>query len=276
MWYTEKQKDGLGISLRVNDVLYSEKSEFQQIDIVNTDFYGKVLYLDGLVMTTEKDEFIYHEMISHIPLLSHPEPKQVLIIGGGDGGTVREVLKHPSVERVVLCEIDRKVIEACKKHLPSIAGKLDDPKVDIQVRDGVAYIAAQKNCFDVILIDSTDPLGPGEGLFTEEFYTNVKQALKPDGIMAAQSESPISNQREIKLIYKLLNKVFPNVDTYVAPIPTYPAGFWSWCFCSNDTKPLEYVNKELQVEIEKETKYYNKDIHKSAFALPNFVKELIK
>ncbi len=276
MWYTEKQDDGLGISLKVNDILYSEKSEFQQIDILNTYFYGKVLYLDGLLMTTEKDEFIYHEMISHIPLLSHPEPKQILIIGGGDGGTVREVLKYPSVKRVVLCEIDGKVIEACKKHLPSIAGRLDDPKVDIQVRDGVTYIADHKNSFDVILIDSTDPLGPGEGLFTEEFYTNVKQALKPNGIMVAQSESPISNQREIKLIYGILNKVFSNVHTYVAPIPTYPAGFWSWCFCSKATKPLEYINEELQAKIEKETKYYNKEIHNSAFALPNFVKQLVE
>ena len=274
--FTEFHEEQAGITIKVKDCLYHAKSEFQTIDIIDTEAFGRMLILDGLVMTSEKDEFFYHEMIAHVPMMSHPEPKQVLVIGGGDGGTVREVLRHQSVERVVLCEIDGLVIDSCKQFLPSIAGKLDDPRVEIQVRDGVEYIAAQKAQFDIILIDSTDPLGPGVGLFTEEFYKNVLEALKPGGIMAAQSESPFADQKEIKLMYPLLRKVFPVVSTFVGPIPTYPAGYWSWAFCSKDVKPLEFIDEKRANEISKETKLYNLDIHRAVFALPNFVKELVK
>ncbi|OGH99799.1 MAG: spermidine synthase [Candidatus Melainabacteria bacterium GWF2_32_7] len=274
LWYTERHDDKFGITIKVKETLCHEVSEFQTIDIIDTEGFGRVLLLDGMVMTTEQDEFVYHEMISHIPLLNHSNPEQVLVIGGGDGGTIREVLKHPSVKRAVLCEIDGKVIEVSKKFLPTIAGKLDDPKVEIQVRDGVAYIAEQKNVFDVILIDSTDPLGPGEGLFTEEFYTNVKESLKPNGIMVAQSESPIADKREINLMYALLRKVFPIVKPYLGPIPTYPGGYWSWAYCSCNVSPFDNINDALAAQIEKTTKHYNREIHKAAFALPNFVKEL--
>lgn len=274
LWYTERHDNKFGITLKVKETLYHGESEFQTIDVIDTEGFGRMLLLDGMVMTTEQDEFVYHEMISHIPLLSHPSPEQVLVIGGGDGGTIREVLKHPSVKRAVLCEIDGKVVEISEKFLPTIAGKLRDPIVEMQIRDGVAYIAEQKNAFDVILIDSTDPLGPGEGLFTEEFYNNVKAALKPGGIVVPQSESPIADKREIQMVYSLLRKVFPKVHAYIGPIPTYPGGFWSWAFCSCDVNPLDYINEPLASELEKNTKYYNREIHKAAFALPNFIKEL--
>lgn len=275
LWYTEKNNLNFGITIKVNKTLYHGKSEFQTIDVLETDAFGRLLLLDGLVMTTEKDEFVYHEMISHIPMLNHKNPENVLVIGGGDGGTIREVLKHPSVKKAVLCEIDGDVIEVCCKYLPSIAGKLNDSRVEIHVKDGIDFIAKHKNAFDVILIDSTDPMGPGEGLFTKEFYTNVKEALKPGGIMAAQSESPFANKREMMLIYPLLKSVFPIVKSYTAPITTYPGGYWSWCFCSADVSPNSYVNEEIAKEIEKETKYYNRGIQESAFVLPNFVKELV-
>ncbi len=274
--FTELQEDQYGITMKVKDTLYHDKSEFQSIDIIDTEAFGKVLILDGLVMTTERDEPFYHEMIAHIPMLSHPNPKKVLVIGGGDGGTVREVLKHSTVEKVVLCEIDGLVVEACQKYIPSIAGKLEDPKVEMQIRDGVEYISTQKSQFDVILIDSTDPLGPGVGLFTEEFYKNVNEALKPDGIMVAQSESPFANEKEIKLMYPLLRKAFPIVKTYVGPMPTYPGGYWSWAFCSNEVAPLDYIDKNRSDIIEKQAKIYNKDLHKAVFALPNFVKKLVE
>ncbi|MEI7475602.1 MAG: polyamine aminopropyltransferase [bacterium] len=275
LWYTEKNDHGYGITMKVSKTLYQGKSEFQSIDVLETDAFGKLLLLDGLVMTTEKDEFVYHEMISHIPMLTHKNPENVLVIGGGDGGTIREVLKHPSVKKAVLCEIDGDVIEVCCKYFPTIAGKLDDPRVDIQVRDGIEYIAQFKNEFDVILIDSTDPMGPGEGLFTKEFYTNVKEALREGGIMAAQSESPVANKREMMLMYPLLRSVFPIVKTFTAPIVTYPGGYWSWCFCSADVEPGSHYNEEVAIELEKETKYYNRGIHSSAFVLPNFVKKLV-
>lgn len=273
--YTELHDNQFGITVRVKNVLYSGKSEFQQIDIIDTEFLGRMLLLDGLVMTSEKDEFFYHEMITHIPMLSHPEPKDVLVIGGGDGGTVREVLRHSSVKRVVLCEIDGAVIEVSKKFLPTIACSLDDPRVDIQVRDGIEYIKQNKNKFDIILIDSTDPMGPGEGLFTEEFYKDVNAALKDGGIMVCQSESPFANQKEIKMMQPLLKKAFPIVKTYTGPMPTYPGGYWSWTFCSNTVKPLEFIDEARAEKITKGSKIYNKDLHKAVFALPNFVKELV-
>lgn len=273
--YTELNELGFGVTMETQNVLYSAKTEYQTIDILETQGLGKVLLLDGLVMTTERDEFFYHEMISHIPMNSHPNPERVLVIGGGDGGTVREVLKHDTVNEVVLCEIDGMVIDACKKYLPSIAGMLDDERVNIQVRDGIDYISQQEDAFDIILIDSTDPMGPGEGLFTEEFYSNVNKALKEGGIMSAQSESPFVNQRQMKMMYPLLRKAFPKVNTFLGPIPTYPGGYWSWAFCSNTVEPLSFIAEDRVQKIAKQAKLYNLDIHKAAFALPNFVKKLV-
>ena len=273
--YTELNELGFGVTMETQNVLYSAKTEYQTIDILETQGLGKVMLLDGLVMTTERDEFFYHEMISHIPMNSHPNPERVLVIGGGDGGTVREVLKHDTVKEVVLCEIDGMVIDACKKYLPSIAGMLDDERVNIQVRDGIDYISQQEDAFDIILIDSTDPMGPGEGLFTEEFYSNVNKALKEGGIMSAQSESPFVNQRQMKMMYPLLRKAFPKVNTFLGPIPTYPGGYWSWAFCSNTVEPLSFIAEDRVQKIAKQAKLYNLDIHKAAFALPNFVKKLV-
>jgi len=274
VWYTEKHQNEAGITLKVKDILYGGQSEFQKVDIIDTEAYGKMLLLDGLVMTSEKDEFFYHEMISHIPMLAHSRPESVLVIGGGDGGTVREVLKYNSVKEVVLCEIDEMVIDASKEFLPSIAGMLDDKRVKINIEDAIKYIERQKNRFDVILIDSTDPLGPGVGLFTEEFYNNVKQALRKGGIMVAQTESPLACQEDFKLINILLNKVFPIVKPYFAPVPTYPGAYWSWTFCSNDVQP-KLNNETFAAQLEKETKYYNRDIHAAAFAMPNYVKSIL-
>lgn len=275
IWYTEKHEDKIGITLKVNNILYSGQSQFQKVEIIESEAYGKMLLLDGLVMTSEKDEFFYHEMISHIPLLAHSNPQSVLVIGGGDGGTVREVLKYHSVKEIILCEIDELVIDISREYLPTIAGKLDDTRVKIHIEDAVKYIADQKNRFDVVLIDSTDPLGPGVGLFTEEFYTNVKESLKPGGVMAAQTESPIACKNEFKLINQLLNQVFPVVKPYFAPVPTYPGGYWSWTFCSVEIQP-ENRNQQFAAELENRTKYYNRDIHSAVFAMPNYIRELIK
>ena len=273
--YTEMSEEGMGISVKVNSTIYHDESDFQTIDIIETPALGKMLILDGLVMTSDRDEFFYHEMIAHVPMNSHPCPNNVLVIGGGDGGTVREVLRHSCVEKVVLCEIDGLVVDACKKYLPNIAGKLDDARVDVQIRDGVEFMQGKKDEFDIILIDSTDPLGPGVGLFTEEFYTNVKNALKKGGIVVAQSESPFADQKEMKLMYALLKKVFPIVRPYVGPMPTYPGGYWSWAFCSVDVEPLSFIDEKRVEEISQDSKLYNKDIHRSVFALPNFVKKLV-
>ena len=273
-YYHEITPAGFGIAIKAGKVLFSDKSDFQKVEIFETDSQlGRVLTLDDLMMTTEGDEFHYHEMIAHIPMMHHKCPKSVLVIGGGDGGTVREVLKHKTVERVVLCEIDGMVIDACKKYLPTIACGLDDPKVEICVADAIEYIKDKKNEFDIVLIDSTDPMGPGEGLFTEEFYTNVKNSLKEGGIVAAQSESPVVNKEEIKKMYNLLKKVFPICSTYTSNIPTYPGGYWAWAFCSETVKPLSYFADDRYEDIVKSCKIYNKDYHNSRFALPNYLTE---
>lgn len=274
LWIRERFQDRTELGYKVTDVLHHSVSDFQVVDVVETVALGRMLFLDGMVMTSERDEFIYHEMIAHIPMLAHPNPKTVLVIGGGDGGTIREVLKHPSVERAVLCEIDGEVIEVCKKYLPSIAGQLDDPRVEIEVRDGAAYIAQHKNTFDVILIDSTDPIGPGEKLFTQEFYTHVREALTENGIMANQSESAMAVPEECVRINKLLKSVFPVVVPYTACVPSYPGAQWTWSFCSKGLQPLENINESVAAELEKTTKYYNREVHKAVFALPNYVKRL--
>ena len=275
-YYHEITPSGFGIAIKAGKVLYSKQSEFQKVEVFETDSaLGRVLTLDDLMMTTEGDEFHYHEMIAHVPMMHHPNPKTVLVIGGGDGGTIREVLKHDTVEKAVLCEIDGLVIEACKEHLPTIACELDNPKCEILVEDAIEYIKDKVDMFDIVLIDSTDPMGPGEGLFTEEFYTNVKRSLKKGGIVAAQSESPFVNKEEIKKMYNLLKKVFPVCSTFTSNIPTYPGGYWAWAFCSEEVKPLSYFDKRRANDITKSCKIYNREYHEARFALPNYLKELL-
>jgi len=275
-FYHEITPSGFGIAIKAGKLLFSDQSEFQKVEVFETESaLGRVLTLDDLMMTTEGDEYHYHEMIAHVPMMRHKNPKTVLVIGGGDGGTVREVLKHDTVEKVVLCEIDGMVIDACKQFLPTISCELDNPKCEILVEDAIEYIKDKENMFDIVLIDSTDPMGPGEGLFTEEFYTNVKRSLKPGGIVAAQSESPFVNKTEIKKMYDLLKKVFPICSTYTSNIPTYPGGYWAWAFCSETVKPLSYLDERRCEDITKTCKIYNKDYHNARFALPNYLKELL-
>ena len=227
------------------------------------------------MMLTEGDEWHYHEMIAHIPMMQHPNPETVLVIGGGDGGTVREVLKHKTVKKVVLCEIDGMVIDACKKYLPTVACELDNPKCEILVEDAIEYMKDKENMFDIVLIDSTDPMGPGEGLFTDEFYTNVKRSLKKGGIMVAQSESPFAQTESVRKMYVQLKKVFPICAPYTSNIPTYPGGYWAWAFCSEEVEPLSYYAEDREQDIVKTCKIYNREYHNARFALPNYLKNLI-
>ena len=267
---------GYGIAIKAGKVLYSKQSDFQKVEIFESEStLGRVLTLDDLMMTTEGDEFHYHEMIAHIPMMQHKNPESVLVIGGGDGGTVREVLKHKSVKKVVLCEIDGLVIDACKEFLPTISCGLSDPRVEIRVEDAIEFIKDKKDEYDIILVDSTDPIGPGEGLFTDEFYTNVKNSLKKGGIMVAQSESPFAQKEAVQKMYKLLKRVFPVCATYTSNIPTYPGGYWAWAFCSVDVEPLSYFAEDRYEDIVKTCKIYNKEYHNARFALPNYLKELL-
>ncbi|WP_298038922.1 polyamine aminopropyltransferase [uncultured Desulfuromonas sp.] len=277
MWYTEKHSENVGIAMKVSKTLFSGKSEFQQLDIVETLEYGRMMLLDGLVMVTERDEFVYHDMIVHPALFTHPAPKKVLVIGGGDGGTIREIVKHPSVEEAVLCEIDGLVIDKSVELLPSMACEIDgsNPKVKLHVDDGIAYIREHRGEFDVILVDSTDPIGPAVGLFEEDFYRTVFAALKEDGIMVAQSESPFYHPEIQKKMYANLRSVFPIVEMYQAFIPTYPSGLWSFAFASKRHHPVRDFDRERAAKRGFRTRYYNEDLHLGAFMLPTFARENI-
>lgn len=280
VWFTERD-DKIALSLKHDGKLYDVQSDFQKVAVYKTQAYGNMLTLDGMVMTTEVDEYVYHEMITHVPLLTHPNPKRVLIIGGGDGGTAREVLKHEGLEEVVMVEIDDKVIEASKMHLPTIAQSLDHPKLNLIVDDGIKYVNdAADGSFDLVIVDSTDPVGPAEGLFSVDFYKEVYRILTADGIMITQSESPRFNSKVFKEIYQTYRGIFgqDQVHCYLAYIPTYPTGMWSFSYSSKGSAhPMKQKSKEEIDAFVKAArlKYYNAEMHQASFALPTFVREMI-
>jgi spermidine synthase len=273
LWYTEKQTKNHGITTKINKTLYHDKSEFQTLDVIETAEFGNMLVLDGMVMTTDRDEFVYHEMITHVAMNTHPNPKRVLVVGGGDGGAIREILRYPSVEQAVLAEIDGKVIEASKQFFPKIAGGLDDPRVDIQVADGIQHVRDNKGKYDVILVDSTEPVGPAVGLFQKPFYEEIYEALKEDGIMVAQTESPWFNRDLIRQVFRDISSTFPITRLYTASIPTYPSGLWSFTIGSKKYDPLAVDEAKLH---RFDTRYYRPELHKALFSLPAFVLELLQ
>ncbi|MEW6624383.1 MAG: polyamine aminopropyltransferase [Bacillota bacterium] len=272
VWFTEKQLPGLAISCLVKKVLHHEKSQYQDIKVVETDTFGTMLLLDNVIQTNVRDEFVYHEMIAFPALNTHKNPEKVLVIGGGDGGTIREVARHPRVKKATLVEIDGGVVEASKKYLPTIAAGLTNPKVDVKIDDGIKHVKENKDTYDVIIVDSTDPIGPAVGLFSTEFYRDVYEALRDDGIFVAQTASPFFNGEMIKRIHQDLKQIFRLKSLYVANIPTYPGGYWCFTMGSKKYDPLEAVKEEMP---NLNTKYYSPDLHFAAFVLPPFVKELL-
>lgn len=270
-WFTEKQTENFGITAKINRSLHKEKTDFQELEMLETEEWGNMLVLDDMVMTTEKDEFVYHEMVAHVPLHTHPNPKQVLVVGGGDGGVIREVLKHPGVEKATLVEIDGKVIEYSKQYLPSIAGTLEDQRVDVQVDDGFMHIAKSQSQYDVIMVDSTEPVGPAVNLFSRGFYEGIAKALKEDGIFVAQTDNPWFKADLIRQVYGDVKETFPITKVYTANIPTYPSGLWTFTMGSKIYDPLQVSDDRF---FDMDTKYYTKELHKACFALPKFVKDL--
>jgi len=274
LWFTEKHSEHAGLTFKVSKTLFSGESEFQRLDVVDTPEFGRMMILDGLVMVTERDEFIYHEMIAHPALFTHPNPRKVLVIGGGDGGSIREIMKHPGVEQAVLCEIDGLVVAKSIELLPSMACDIDgsNPRVEVQINDGLVCLRENPNTFDLILVDSTDPVGPAEGLFATDFYRMVFDSLKADGIMVAQSESPFFHGEIQRHMYRNLRSAFPIVEMYQAFIPTYPSGLWSFAFASKRYHPVRDFRQEAALNRPFATNYYNEDLHLGAFMLPSFVK----
>lgn len=277
-WFSEKQTKNVKLSIRVDRQLYSGHSDFQRIDVFESPEFGRFLTLDGYMMLTERDEFIYHEMITHVPLAVHPKVKRVLVIGAGDGGVIRELVRYPEIEDIDLVEIDELVVEVCRKYLPQTACRLDDPRVHIHYEDGLKYIRSCEDEYDLILVDSTDPFGPGEGLFTREFYGNCFKALKDDGIMINQHESPFyaEDAAACQSMHKLIVESFPISKIYQAHIPTYPSGHWLFGFASKKYHPLRDLDETRWNLRGLSCKYYTTTLHKGAFYIPAYVERLLK
>ncbi|MBP3249041.1 MAG: polyamine aminopropyltransferase [Ruminococcus sp.] len=278
LWFTERHTPNVKFSIKVDRQLYSGNSEFQRIDVFASKEFGRFLTLDGYMMLTEKDEFIYHEMITHVPMAVHPDPKDILVIGAGDGGVIRELTRYNSVRSIDLVEIDELVVEVSTKFLPTTACRLDDERVHIHYEDGVKFIRSCENKYDVIIVDSTDPFGPGEGLFTKEFYGSCFKALREDGIMVNQHESPFYDEdaAAMQRSHKRIVESFPISRVYQAHIPTYPSGHWLFGFASKKYHPVRDYNATKWSMLGLETKYYNTQLHCGAFALPNYVEEMLR
>lgn len=270
-----------GLTVGVERKLFSKRSEYQQVEVYETDTWGNMMVIDGMVMLSERDEFVYHEMLSHVPLFSHPEPARVLIIGGGDGGTAREVLRHQNVKTVDLVEIDEMVVQAAKEFLPDV-GDWQNPDLNVIFGDGVAFVNNVTNLYDVILIDGSDPVGPAQGLFGKDFLQACYRALSDNGVLAAQTESPWveSYHPSMKQVFDALGGLYSHSKMYLAYIPLYPAGMWSFAFASKGVDPLrEATQKQIReglAEFDCSLRYYNADIHNACFALPGFVGDIIK
>ncbi len=270
LWFTEYQTKALGFSCKINAILRKEQSEFQSLAVVETEQFGKMLLLDGMVMTTDVDEYVYHEMITQVALNAHPNPKKVLIIGGGDGGALREVVNHPLVEKGTLVEIDERVVIASRDFFPQLSCSFDHEKANLVVADGIAFVKEHKNSFDVVIVDSTEPVGPAVELFSPSFYQNVYECLHEDGILVVQSESPFLNQDVIQMAYGGIAGIFPITKLYLASIPTYPSGLYSFSIGSKKYDPETICNKP-----DLKHKYYSDEVHQAAFKLPPFVKKII-
>ena len=278
LWYTENHTDNVKFSIRVDKHLKSAESEYQRIDIFESKEFGKILTLDGYLMVTEKDEYIYHEMITHIPMAVNPDIKNILVIGAGDGGTVRELTRYNHVENIDMVEIDEMVVEICREYLPQTASRLSDPRVHIFYQDGLRFVRSKENEYDLIIVDSTDPFGVGEGLFTKEFYGNCYKALKDDGILVNQHESTFyaSYSNSMKRAHSRIKSTFPIALVYQAHIPTYPSGHWLFGFASKKYDPRSDLKSEWWNSLGIKTKYYNTILHTGCFAIPNNVRDHLR
>ena len=267
----------MNFTIKVKKQLYSGKSYYQQIDVFDTYEFGRVLVLDGFIMLTEKDEYIYHEMVTAVPMAVNPDIKNVLVIGAGDGGTIRELTRYNGIERIDMVEIDEQVVSVCKEYLPQTACKFDDERVNLFFEDGLKFVRRKENEYDLIIVDSTDPFGPGEGLFTKEFYGNCFKALTDNGILINQHESTYydSYVDMVKRTHKRISSAFPVSMVYQAHIPTYPSGHWLFGFASKNLHPVYDLKAEQWEKLGITTKYYNTDLHMGCFALPTYVKEIL-
>ncbi len=277
LWFSEQHTPNVKFSIKVDKQLFSETSEFQRVDIFDSAEFGRVLTLDGRIMLTEKDEFIYHEMIAHVPMCANLEIKKVLLVGGGDGGTARELLKYDTIEQIDLVEMDEVVVRACKKFIPQTAACLDNPRVNVVINEPLKFLRRIENAYDLIIVDPTDPFGPGEGLFTKEFYGNCRHALHDLGIMVNQHENSYyqKDAAAMQRAHARVGDIFPISSVYQIHIPTYPSGHWLFGFASKKIHPIADADFQRWQSLNIQTNYYNTKIHSGAFALPTYVEKLL-
>jgi len=277
LWFTDKHTENVHFSIKIKEHLYHGKSKYQSIDFFDSYEFGKFMTLDGYMMVNEKDEFIYHDMMVHVPMATNPSINKVLVIGGGDGGTVRELTRYSTIEVIDMVEIDEQVVKLSQTYLPLIASQLSDPRVNICYDDGLSFVSGLDNTYDLILVDSTDSMGPGEGLFSKAFYDNCYQALTKDGILVNQHESPFYDKeaKEMKRSHAKIKKLFPVSMVYQFHMPTYPSGHWLFGFASKTYHPIENADFEAWKAFGLKTKYYNANIHRGSFLLPTFVQDML-
>jgi len=274
-WFSEVNAlwPGQCMSIKVQEMLFQGKSDYQDVMVFKSTDHGNVLVLDGVIQATERDEFAYQEMLAHLPLYSHPNPKKVLVIGGGDGGVLREIAKHKCVEEIHICEIDRMVIDVSKKYLPNMGKGFDDPRVRLNVGDGAAYMSERKNEFDIILVDSSDPVGPAQSLFEKPFYEFMKNALRPGGIVCTQAECPWLHLELIKNLMEFSAQIFVRAEYAYTTIPTYPSGQIGFLLGTTTADSCKIPKR--QVEDGTEMHYYNSELHSASFVLPQFARKAL-
>lgn len=275
-WYTEEHQGVARFGVAIRAHLHHEKTPWQTIDVYDSEFFGRLLTLDDLVMFTERDEFVYHEMLTHVPLCALESPRRVLVLGGGDAGCAREALRHRSVEQVVQCEIDERVTRVCQQHFDWVGPTLEDPRVDAVFDDGVQYIRDHEGHFDLIVVDSTDPIGPAVGLFQANFFAAAARALAPGGVLVNQCESVHWSSELVARISAQMREAFAHVHHYWGAIPTYPGGSWCWGWASADRRPDDFFDVERAREIEKDCRYWSADLQSAAFALPRFLRQALE
>ncbi len=275
LWFDETYGGQIRFGLKLKRSIFHGKSEYQSVDVVETEVFGRALALEDAWMTSERDEAHYHEMIVHPALTVARRIERVLVIGGGDGGTVREVLRHAEVKHVTMVELDKMVVDACREHLPAFKVPWDDKRLTMRFEDGIAYLNNYKGeLYDVILIDGSDPVGPAEGLYSSPFYESAKKCLTKDGVLVSQTESPIAMADDFARIVKTLRTSFKRAEPFFVPIPLYPSGMWSFTFASDALDPQAFDEARAK-RIEDGARYYNRDIHRAAFAQPSFVRKLL-
>ncbi|MGE5545907.1 MAG: polyamine aminopropyltransferase [Solirubrobacterales bacterium] len=279
-WYRERLYDHWQQSFLVSKELFRSEGGLQEISLFETPGFGRVLTLDGVIQVTTGDEFVYHEMLAHVPIYAHGNVRTACVVGGGDGGMLREILKHHSIERAVLVEIDGGVVEFCREHMPTVsAGAFDDPRTEIVIADGIEYMATTDRRFDLIVVDSTDPIGPGGVLFTEAFYKDCARCLTDEGIVVNQNGVPFLQGEEVTDTYRRRRPHFADVGFYVAAVPTYVGGFMALGWASHSPRPRRESAEAIAarfVAAPVETRYYTPELHRASFALPKFIKDLFK